>query len=153
MRCEIRDSKFKLIAMGHSKGSLYYLYHNNHIHQAYVDSDCKRSKETMWHCRFGHLGAQGMQELAKSKMVKGLDLERREDFSFCALYVQGKNHHLPFQQSSMKRTDHLLKLIHSDVCGKIGTRSLDGGEYFVSFLDNHIQHVNTRTHKNDSHLV
>ena len=43
MRCEIRDSKFKLIAMGHREGSLYYLDHNNCIHQAYVGSDCKRS--------------------------------------------------------------------------------------------------------------
>ena len=60
MRSEIRDSKFKLIAMGHRKGSLYCLDHNNRIYQAYVGFDCKRSKETMWHRRFGHLGAQGM---------------------------------------------------------------------------------------------
>ena len=46
--------------MGHREGSLYYLDHNNRIHQAYVGSDCKKSKETMWRRRFGHLGAQGM---------------------------------------------------------------------------------------------
>ena len=149
MRCEIRDLKFKLIAMGHREGSLYYLDHNNRIHQAYVGSDCKRSKETMWHRRFGHLGAQGMQELAKSKMVKGLDFEM---FSFCERCIQGKSHRLPFQESSVKRTHHPLELIHSDVCGKIGTRSLGGGEYFVMFLDDHTQHIWVCIMKNKSEV-
>ena len=138
--------------MGHREGSLYYLDHNNRIHQAYVGSDCKRSKETMWHRRFGHLGAQGMRELAKSKMVKGLDFEMREDFSFCEPCVQGKSHRLPFQQSGVKRTDHPLELIHSDVCGKIGTQSLGGGEYFVTFLDDHTRHVWVCIIKNKSEV-
>ena len=34
MRCEVKDSKFKLIAMRHREGSLYYLDHNNCIQQA-----------------------------------------------------------------------------------------------------------------------
>ena len=34
-----------------------------------------------------------------------------------------------------------LELIHSDVCGKIGTQSLGGGEYFVTFIDDHTRHV------------
>ena len=36
-----------------------------------------------------------MRELAKSKMVKGLDFEMREDFSFCEPCVQGKSYRLP----------------------------------------------------------
>ena len=31
--------------------------------------------------------------------------------------------------------------MHSDVCGKIGTQSLSGGEYFVTFVDDHTQHA------------
>ena len=27
------------------------------------------------------------------------------------------------------------------MCGKIGTQSLGGGEYFVTFVDDHTQHV------------
>ena len=79
--------------------------------------------------------------MEKSKMVKGLDSQMRENFSFCELCVQGKSHRLLFQQSSVKRTDDPLDLIHSDVCGKIGTQSLGGGEYFVMFLDDHTRHV------------
>ena len=41
----------------------------------------------------------------------------------------------------MKRADHPLELIHRDVCGKIGTQLLGGGEYFVMFVDDHTRHV------------
>ena len=141
MRCEIRDSKSKLIATGHREGSLYYLDHGGPIHQACSSCDCNSSKETIWHRRFGHLGAQGMQALAKNKMVNGLDFDWKEESSFCESCVQGKSHRLPFQPSTLKRADHPLELIHSDVCGKVGTRSLGGGEYFVTFVDDHTRHV------------
>ena len=141
MRCEIRDSKSKLIASGHREGSLYFLDHGGPIHQACSSCDRNSSKETTWHRRFGHLGVQGMQALTKNKMVKGLDFDWKEGSSFCESCVEGKSHRLPFQPSTVKRADHPLKLIHRDVCGKIGTQSLGGGEYFVTFVDYHTRHL------------
>ena len=131
MRCEIRDSKSKLVASGHREGSLYYLDHKGPIHQACSSSDCNSSKESIWHRRFGHLGIQGIQTLAKNKMVSGLDFNWKQESSFCESCVEGKSHRLPFQQSTGKRANHPLELIHSDVCGKIGTQS------FVTFVDDH----------------
>ena len=32
-------------------------------------------------------------------------------------------------------------MIHCDVCGKIGTSSLGGGDYFITFVDDHMRHV------------
>ena len=141
MKCEIRDSKSKLIATGHREGSLYYLDHGGPIHQVCSASDRNSSKETLWHRRFGHLGVQGMQALAKNKMVSGMDLDWKQESCFCESCVKGKSHRMPFHQSTAKRADHPLELIHSDVCGKIGTRSLGGGEYFVTFVDDHTRHV------------
>ena len=141
MRCEIRDSKSKLIASGNREGSLFFLDHGGPIHQACSSCDRNSSKEITWHRRFGHLGVQGMQALMKNKMVNGLYFDWKEGSSFCESCVEEKSHRLPFQPSTVKRADHLLKLIHSDVCGKIGTRSLDGGEYFVTFVDDHTRHV------------
>ena len=140
-KCEIRDSKSKLIASGRREGSLYYLDHRGPVHQACSSCDHTNLKETIWHRRFGHLGAQGMQTLAKNEMVSGLDFDWRQESSFCESCVQGKSHRLPFQVSTVKRADHPLELIHSDVCGKIGTQSLGGGEYFVTFVDDHTRHV------------
>ena len=79
--------------------------------------------------------------MAKNQMVSGLDLDFQQESTFCESCVKGKSHKLPFQHSSTKRADHPLELIHSDVCGKIGTQSLGGGEYFVTFVDDHSRHV------------
>jgi hypothetical protein len=141
MRCEIRDSKSKLMASGYREGSLYYLDQGGPAHQACPSSDHNSSKEMIWHRRFGHLGTQGMQVLTRNKMVSGMDLEWKQETGFCESCVEGKSHRLPFQHSSGKRADHPLELIHSDVCGKIGTQSLGGGEYFVTFIDDHTRHV------------
>jgi len=51
--------------------------------------------------------------------------------------IHQASHWLPFQLSTVKRAEHPLELIHSDVCGEIGARSLGGGEYFVMFVDDH----------------
>lgn len=83
MKCEIRDSKSKLIASGHREGSLYHLDHKSPIHQACSSSDCNSSKKTTWHRRFDHLGIQGMQMLAKSNMVNVLDFDWKQESSFC----------------------------------------------------------------------
>ena len=72
-----------------------------------------------------------MQLLAKNKMVSGLDFDWKQESSFCESCVKGKSHRLPFLHSTTKRADHPLELIHSDVCGKIRTQSLGGGEYFM----------------------
>ena len=74
-------------------------------------------------------------------MVKGLDFDLKQKLSFCESCVQGKSHRLPFQQSTVKRTNYPLELIHSDVYGKIGTQSLVEGEYYVTFLDDHTRYV------------
>ena len=140
-KCEIRDSKSKLVATGHREGSLYYLDHGGPIHQAHSSSDGNNYKETIWHRRFGHLGSQGMQLLVRKKMVSGLDLDGKQHPTFCEPCVKGKTHRLAFQSSSTKRADHPLELIHSDVCGKIGARSLDGGEYFVTFIDDYTRYA------------
>ena len=138
MKCEIRDSKFKVVAIGRREGSPYYFDHGGPTHQG---SDQKESKSSIWHCRFGHLGMQGLQELVKGKMVTGLDISSKSELTFCESCVQGKSHRLPFQQSSVKRTSNPLELIHIDVGGKVGTQSLGSGEYFVTFLDDHTRYV------------
>ena len=108
-RCEIRDSKSKLVASGRREGSLYYLDQEGSVQHAYLSADCTSVNETLWHRRFGHLGMQGMQMMAKNQMVSGLDLDFKQKSTFCESCVRGKSHKLPFQQSSTKRADHPLE--------------------------------------------
>lgn len=45
------------------------------IHQIFLNSDDSSCKKTILLCRFDHQGTQGMQELAKNKMVEGLNFD------------------------------------------------------------------------------
>ena len=135
--CEIRDSKSTLVASGRREGSLYYLNQGETTHQACISQDSKR---TIWHRRLCHLGNSGMEELIKRQMVRGLDFDCKQAPEFCESCTRGKSHRLPFKPWSERKTSHPLELVHSDVCGKIGTKSLSGGEYFVSSIDDYTRH-------------
>ena len=135
--CAIRALESKLIASGHREGSLYYLDQQDDIHQVCTSQESKRA---IWHRRLGHLGSSGMEELVKRQMVRGLDFDCKQVPDFCEPCARGKSHRLPFKHKSEQRTRHPLELVHTDVCGKIGTKSLSGGEYFVSFIDDYTCH-------------
>lgn len=134
--CEIKDSKSRVIALGHREGGLYYLDHGGPVLSVHVSQHQDSSRKLTWHRRFGHLGKQSIKELARSKMVNGLDVNVNEESEFCEPCAMGKIHRLPFQPST-RRAEHRLEVVHNDVCGKIGTKSLSGAEYFVTFIDDH----------------
>ena len=108
MKCEIRDVGSRVIATGYREGSLYYLDHSDFVHRACSSSDQTESKckLTVWHRRFGHLGASGMRELAKNKMDNGLQYDWKQDLAFCECCVQGKSPQLSFPQTTAKRASH-----------------------------------------------
>ena len=58
-----------------------------------------------------------------------------KDSLLCEPCCKGKQHKNPFPQSSDRRAANLLDLIHSDVCGKMSSKSLSGAEYFLTFID------------------
>ena len=53
---------------------------------------------------------------------------------FCESCVEGKHHRSRFEASTT-HTKELLELVHTDVCGKMGAKSIGGAEYFISFTD------------------
>lgn len=54
----------------------------------------------------------------------------------CESCIRGKQTKLPFKTSTTV-TSEPLELVHSDLCGKMGEKSLGGAEYFLMFLDHH----------------
>ncbi len=57
--CEILNGENKLIAFATKVGILYLL--NYYQRAQIVNSANKKSKERLWHRRFGHLGEQNLQ--------------------------------------------------------------------------------------------
>ena len=56
------------------------------------------------------------------------------EISFCETCVGGKHHKSQMPTSSGTRSEELLGLVHSDVCGKISTKSIGGAEYFLTHV-------------------
>ena len=54
----------------------------------------------------------------------------------------GKHHKTPFRNLTGTRSNELLGLVHSNVCGKIG-----GAEYFLTFIDDKTLYVQVYTLK------
>ena len=89
----------------------------------------------MWHHRYGHLGAQGLRQLAVGNLVDGFDYNTSKHLNFCEPCTEGKHHRSPFPVGGGKLADELLDLVHSDVCGKLNAKSVGGAEYFLTFVD------------------
>lgn len=130
--CRIFDVRKKLVAVATKAGSLYYLNCSSCNEQAAVVN--RKSKEEIWHRRFGHLGLQNLQRLAREKLVNGYDFDVSKTLDFCESCIEGKHHKSHFSASS-SRAKEPLDLVHSDVCGKLNAKSLGGAEYFLTFID------------------
>ena len=74
-------------------------------------------------------------------MVEGFDYNASNDISFCEPCLKGKHRRSQSPLYSEKRKPKPLALIHSDVCGKISSKSLGRAEYFVTFIDDKTRYV------------
>ena len=129
--CEILNKDGKLIAIATRVGNLYYLEHCRKGQQLNVAEE--ESKERLWHRRYGHLGEQNLQRIAKSELVEQFDYDVKNGIGFCETCVGGKHHRSPFDTSKSQTKEP--QLVHSDVCGKMSEKSLGGAEYFLTFTD------------------
>ena len=135
--CEIFDGRNKLVATATRESNLYYL----NCCSIHVLMNSVGQKECVWHQRYGHLCEDGLKKLVKGNMVDGLDFGPSTEVSFCESRTEGKIHRSKFPVEQSKRADEELGLVHTDVCGKVGTKSLSGGEYFLTFIDDKTRYV------------
>ena len=127
--CQIRGAKEQLIVTGSRVGSLYYLDHQTSSHQVHAVTNGSQEKN------YGHLGVRNLRKLAKDNLVNDFDYNTS---SFCEPCTNGKHHRSSFPTSGAKRAGEPLGLVHSDVCGKMGEKSLSGRE---SLVDDKTRHV------------
>ena len=131
--CEFVNQAGETTAVGARQGCLYYLKYARRPRQAvHVARDS--NKERLWHRRFGHLNEQCMRKLMKEELVHHLDYNVSGEIGVCEACIGGKQCKSSFEQSGTV-TSKPLELVHSDVCGKMGQKSLGGAEYFLTLLD------------------
>ena len=66
-------------------------------------------------------------------MVKGLPIFTEKNPT-CESCIPGKHKRTSFPQSSTQSKQH-LDLVHTDLCGPMPTKSIDGSVYFLTFID------------------
>lgn len=149
--CEFLDAGGKVAATGRRVGDLYYLNCRENQQSARVTQGSDSPQAELWHRRFGHLGTQSMQKLVDSDMVTGLNCKITKQVGVCEPCAEGRQHRTKFPDGDAKRSDTVLGLVHSDVCGKMSTRSLGGCEYFLTFIDDKTRYtwVYVLTHKDE----
>ena len=145
-----------VMATGKRIGNLYYLHcaekesemkkeSNPSLNTACATENKKKEQHdaSIWHRRYGHLGAENMKRLNLDNMVDGMKVGISHNIEgVCKPCIEGKHHRLQFPKSgTCKRADGLLDLVHTDVCGKVDEKSLGGMEYFVTFIDDRSRHV------------
>ena len=100
------------------------------------------NKERLWHRHLGHLNQQSMQKLARKELVSSnqLDFGTPGGIGICETYVSAKQRKNSFKPIETTMSEP-LELVHSDVCGKVGHRSIGGAEYFLTLLDDKTHYV------------
>ncbi len=106
-----------------------------------MNEEIEPSNEMLWHQRYGHLSPQSLKKLPSENLVEGLNFNAKKDLEFCDACVQGKLRRCSFPSSGAKRASEPLGIVHSDVCGKINTKSCGGAEYFLTFTDDKTGYV------------
>jgi len=125
-----------ILATGTQVNGMYYL--NRCQTSSYV-AEVEQSKVVnLWHRRLGHLSNSSMQQLRN--MVTGVNNMDRSVVGPCEACVKGKQVRVPFKKSSNKRSQCVLGLVHSDVCGPMSTPSVGGARYFLAFTDDYTRH-------------
>ena len=72
----------------------------------------------LWHKRLAHMTEKGMNMLSKKKVLSGLtDIHLKR----CSHCVAGKQNRVSFKSRPPSRREHILDLVHSDVCGPMKT--------------------------------
>eukprot|EP00253_Pinus_taeda_P014589 PITA_14589 len=116
--------------IGVCKGTLYRLY--TPLAQALFHLEV--SPFELWHRRYGHLHYKIVPSM--SQMVNGFPEIKDDREGTCKGCTLGKNVKKPFA-SSETRSQEILDLIHSDVCGPMLVKSLGGHQYYVNFIDDY----------------
>ena len=86
----------------------------------------------MWHRRFSHLHFKALPRL--QSMVRGMPPISFVKVEVCKGCLLGKNAMKSFPHSSSK-SEKILELFHSDICGPMSSPSLNDFMYYVIFID------------------
>ena len=146
--CWVYDRKKELVAKGESKSKMFILRADTQVRveKQAINAACTASSEDemtatmdLWHRRLGHCGAGRLVHAVRKGLIRGVNLPKRGrlHMSFCEGCAQAKQTRKAFKPIGEVRTNDIMELVHSDVCGPMSIASYGGARYFVTFIDDY----------------
>lgn len=89
-----------------------------------------------WHKHLAHVDTTVIKSMKINNVTTGIDFRCTSDKDELRRdCIHGKGHRKPIPNHGKRRTQSVLELVHSDVCGPLEEKSLTGSKHFVSFVD------------------
>lgn len=130
--CLIYNSQNDCIGEAHLENGVYRLRVVKS--EQHLAAAVKTSNIT-WHRRLGHINASDLRKL-QNGAAEGISVDDKCDTgkSSCVVCCEGKQTRLPFPTST-SRSQEVLELIHTDLCGPMENVSLGKARYYLLFVD------------------
>lgn len=71
------------------------------------------------------------------KLAEGVNLSYRKHNTICTKCIQNKLSNIPYPKEASNKSEEVLSLIHSDVCGPKKTETFTGKRYIITFIDHY----------------
>lgn len=106
------------------------------------------NKYEEWHRKMGHLGWTNLKLLPH--LARGVEF-KEENIGSCIVCAMAKQTKKP-HNTTRRRADRPMQVIHTDVCGPVNPATHDGKKYFVTCLDDftHYTQVALMTSKSEA---
>lgn len=100
-----------------------------------LNIEIEDEKTKLWHKRYYHISYTNLRESIEENMVHNIQKLKLNKIEFCESCINGKMTRLGFR--TRNKSNRILEIIHSDVCGPIDSISYDGSKYFLTFIDDY----------------
>jgi GAG-pre-integrase domain len=102
----------------------------------------------MWHCRLGHINEKRIKKFHEVGLLGNFNIETINACESCLCEKMTK---ATFSKKG-ERTNDLLALIHTDICGPTSTYIRNSDRYFITFTDDYSRYdyVDLMRHKSES---
>jgi hypothetical protein len=128
----------KCVASGYHDNKLYWLDGTTASLNAHNTSVATLHT---WHQHMGHMSHFTLEKYGPTAL-KGMNLDPSDKAipGVCARCESGKSMRFPFPRS-LKQSEQILDMVHSDLAGPMQTKSIQGSLYITTFIDDFSQHM------------
>jgi transposase InsO family protein len=137
--CFVRDLQGNDLMSGSRGSNLYTISMSDMIASSPICllSKAEFTKSWLWHKRLSHLNFKTMTDLARHKLVDGFPRFRFTKDHLCPACEQGKSTRAHFPSKPEQSTNHVLQLLHMDLCGPMRVQSINGKCYILVIVDDY----------------